>query len=171
MSAECTICRDITALQVATAQSPDNFFKAIFCPACGRRLDDAPETEEQSTSSSTVVTVSVESVLDTIRQYYKSYGYMARFNRTATRKKVVSALKSKDKAKRLRPYEIIVSFRLYLYEEHEKGTDAQFIKQSETFMTNQVYDYRDRPAVQKRVAEMMLSKYGSEWQKTKFAYV
>ena len=64
-----------------------------------------------------------------------------------------------------------MAFRLYLYEENEKGTEAQFIKQSETFMTNQVYDYRDRPAVKKRVAEMMLSKYGSEWQKIKFAYV
>ena len=80
-------------------------------------------------------------------------------------------MKAKDKAKRLCPYEIIVAFRLYLYEENEKGTEAQFVKQSETFMTNQVYDYRDRPAVQKRVAEMMLSKYGSEWQKTKFEYV
>lgn len=166
----CEICAEKDSLNVAVAESPSNVFKAKFCPLCGRKLT-VEGGAEASTSSSTVTTISVESVLDTIRQYYKSYGYMARFNRTATRKKVVSALKSKDKAKRLRPYEIIVSFRLYLYEEHEKGTDAQFVKQSETFMTNQVYDYRDRPAVQKRVAEMMLNKYGSEWKKTKFEYV
>ena len=166
----CEICVEKDSLNVAVAESPSNVFKAKFCPLCGRKLTVEGDTEA-STSSSTVTTISVESVLDTIRQYYKAYGYMARFNRTATRKKILSALKTKDKAKRLYPYEIIVAFRLYLYEENEKGTEAQFIKQSETFMTNQVYDYRDRPAVQKRVAEMMLSKYGSEWQKIKFAYV
>lgn len=166
----CEICAEKDSLNVAVGEFPSNFFKAKFCPLCGRKLTTEGDAEAGA-SSSTVTTVSVESVLDTIRQYYKAYGYMARFNRAATRKKILAALKAKDKAKRLRPYEIIVAFRLYLYEENEKGTEVQFVKQSETFMTNQVYDYRDRPAVQKRVAEMMLSKYGSEWQKIKFAYV
>lgn len=166
----CEICAEKDSLNVVVGESPSNFFKAKFCPLCGRKLTVEGDTEA-SASSSTVTTISVESVLDTIRQYYKAYGYMARFNRTATRKKILAALKAKDKAKRLRPYEIIVAFRLYLYEENEKGTEVQFVKQSETFMTNQVYDYRDRAAVQKRVAEMMLSKYGSEWQKIKFEYI
>ena len=166
----CEICAKKDSLNVAVAESPSSFFKAKFCPLCGRKLTAEGDTEADA-SSNTVTTISVESVLDTIRQYYKAYGYMARFNRTATRKKILAALKAKDKAKRLYPYEIIVAFRLYLYEANEKGTEVQFVKQSETFMTNQVYDYRDRPAVQKRVAEMMLSKYGSEWQKIKFAYV
>lgn len=166
----CEICAEKDSLNVAVAESPSNFFKAKFCPLCGRKLT-TEEAPNEDTSANVTATVSVERILDTIRQYYKAYGYTLRFNRTATRKKILAALKAKDKAKRLRPYEIIVAFRLYLYEENEKGTEVQFVKQSETFMTNQVYDYRDRPAVQKRVAEMMLSKYGPEWQKIKFEYV
>lgn len=166
----CEICAEKDSLNVAVGEFPSNFFKATFCPLCGRKLT-TEEAASEDTSSPATTTISIERILDTIRQYYKTYGYTLRFNRTATRKKILSALKAKDKAKRLRPYEIIVAFRLYLYEENEKGTEVQFVKQSETFMTNQVYDYRDRPAVQKRVAEMMLSKYGSEWQKIKFAYV
>lgn len=166
----CEICAEKDSLNVAVGEFPSNFFKAKFCPLCGRKLT-TEEAPGEDTSSPVTATISIERILDTIRQYYKTYGYTLRFNRTATRKKILSALKAKDKAKRLYPYEIIVAFRLYLYEENEKGTETQFVKQSETFMTNQVYDYRDRLAVQKRVAEMMLSKYGSEWQKIKFAYV
>lgn len=142
------------------------YVRAEYCPRCGRRIssDSEESTREQ-------VEIQVEPILDAVRDAYKAHGYAARFSRTATRKKVLTALKNKDKEKKLYPLQIILAFKLYLYEESEKETEVQYVKQSETFMTNQVYDYASNPRVEKRVDKLMTDKYGKKWRSVKFKYV
>lgn len=110
----------------------------------------------------------IKKIVDTFRELYKQYGYSHRFARTNTTKKIKSILKSPKKDKRLYPMQIYLAYKLYLHENYEEGTKVQFIKNSDTFLTSQVYDYTER--IQKRFEKEMQAKYGEDWKKIKFEY-
>ena len=141
------------------------YVRAEYCPRCGRKISSDGEDGQGDK-----IEIQVEPILDAVRDAYKAHGYSARFNRTATRKKFMTALKSTSKDKKLYPLEIVLSFRLYLWEESQKETDTQFVKMADTFMTNQVYDYASKPSISKRFNSMMEKKYGEKWRSVKFEY-
>ena len=160
----CEICEGTNLLMVIVPPSSE-YVRADYCPRCGRKISSDGEDGQGDQ-----VEIQVEPILDAVRDAYKAHGYSARFNRTATRKKILTALKNKEKGKKLYPLQIILAFKLYLYEESEKETEIQYVKQSETFMTNQVYDYASNPRVAKRVDKLMTDKYGEKWRSVKFKY-
>ncbi len=161
----CEICEGTSLLMVIVPPNSE-YVRAEYCPRCGRKISsDSDESKGEQ------IEIQVEPILDVVKDAYKAHGYATRFSRTATRKKILTALKNKDKAKKLYPLQIILAFKLYLYEESEKETEVQYVKQSETFMTNQVYDYANNPRVAKRVDKLMTDKYGKKWRSVKFKYV
>lgn len=131
-----------------------------YCPLCGAEL----------VGESEAVVIEVDKILDTIQAEFAKYKYARRFNRTATKKKLLTILHSRDKDRKLFPLEIIYAFKMYLWECSDKQTELQFVKMSETFVTNSVYDYARRKKIQERVESDMTAKYGEKWRKTKFVY-
>lgn len=112
--------------------------------------------------------INIESVVDIVRADFCKYNYNRRFDRTATKKKITSALKSTKKDKRLYSYQIIFAFRKYLRECYSRGTDSQFVKLASSFMTNMVYDYAE--IVNEPFESIMVATYGENWRKVKFIY-
>lgn len=131
-----------------------------YCPLCGNEL----------ISESEAVIVEVDKILDSVQAEFAKYKYARRFNRTATKKKFLTILHSKDKDRKLFPIEILYAYKMYLWECSDKEIESQFVKMSETFATNSIYDYARRKKIQERVETDMTAKYGAKWRKTKFVY-
>ena len=120
---------------------------------------------------SQAVKIDINALADTIKDDFGKYGYNRRFDRTATVKKIKTALNSKDKSKRLLPFEIAYAFKCYLLDCHLDGCESTFVKLASSFMTNLVYDYADRPKAKEMLERKMVEKYGQNWRKVKFIYV
>ena len=127
------------------------------------RRDKTEQGENQA------VEIDIKALLDSVKEDFNRYGYGKRFDRTATTKKVKSALTSKDKNKKLYPFEIAYAYKCYLRECFTNGTDSTYVKLASSFMTNMVYDFAER---EKAVFEQkMVEKYGEKWRKVKFVFV
>lgn len=114
------------------------------------------------------ITIYIDDIVDRIKLIYKDKGYKARFNRTATTKKIETILKTKDKAKRLYPIQIIDAYKLYIHMNYENNTEWDKVKGSDTFLTNAVYDFAEKAI--SRLETYMTDKYGADWNKIKFDY-
>lgn len=55
------------------------------------------------------------------------------------------------------------------YAEEKKDSDPQYIAMFSTFMNSHIVDYVEK--TQHEYREVMLEKYGDEWEKVKFSYV
>ena len=129
-------------------------------------LNQTAKTEQ---NESQAFEIEIDKVVDRVKKDFARFVYNKRFDRTATKKKITSALKATNKAKRLYSYQIVFAFRKYLQERYFDETDEQFVKLASSFMTNMVYDYAE--TINDDFEKMMVETYGCDWRKVKFVYV
>lgn len=110
--------------------------------------------------------ISLNEIIESIKNCYKKYGYSSKFHRSSTTKKLNSIFIAKTKTKFLFPLQILLSYELYLNEKYKTNTEIQYIKGSEVFLTDSVYDYSER--IQPLFESKMIEKYGENWEKLKF---
>lgn len=114
------------------------------------------------------VKIGIDEICDTVKGVFAHFGYNRRFDRTETKKRITTALKTADKGRRLYPLQIIYAFKLYLAECYAEDREEQFVRLASTFMSNMVYDYAEqsREVFESKMGE----RYGTDWRKVKFCY-
>jgi hypothetical protein len=116
-----------------------------------------------------VIELSINEINETIRGLYNKCKYNEKFKKTNTYKKLKTILTNSSPIKRLYPLEIILGYSLYLTNSYNNRKDIEFIKQSDLFLNNYVYDERENIAA--LFENMMVQKYGQDWnKKIKFEY-
>lgn len=113
-----------------------------------------------------IVKVELDQLLTKIKHLFKVNQYGSKWHNTSTSKKLLTILTSKTKDKRLNPNQILLAYNQYLGEMRSLDREVNYIKGSEVFLTDAVYDYveKTRPLYEKK----MLESYGENWKKIKF---
>lgn len=134
-------------------------------------INNIPLQVKEETTKTEVVTIPISNLLQTIKKIYDTteLDYNSKFHKTATAKKLKTILNGKVKEKRLYPLQILYAYKLYISEQVEKETENTFIKGSEVFLSESVYDYAEQ--CNDGFQGEMVKKYGDNWQKVKFEYV
>lgn len=127
--------------------------------------------KENKTKENNVINVDVETLLDRIKNVYQQNNATMRFNRTATRRKLLTKSFSVNK---LTPTQIVLAYKYYFYERslsghNSSGEDFKYIKQSDTFLTEKVFDYTEKSS--DLYKQTMNKQYGDDWEKLKFKLV
>lgn len=126
-------------------------------------------TQLTLTQDQLVKTIHITDILEKIRNLYKKFGYSTKFHKHSTYTKLLTLLKNPSKSKRLSPQEVVYSYNAYLTQCSSKEQDVQFVKGSEVFLSNAVYDYAELTRVYYEQA--MEKAYGENWKKVKFNIV
>lgn len=125
--------------------------------------------KENKTKENNVINVDVETLLDRIKEIYKKNGCSIRFNRSGTKKKLLSMYKNRT-IKNLTPTYILLAYNQYFAERKLGGEiETKYIKQSDTFLTEKVFDCAEKCS--EVYKNTMIKYYGEDWSKLKFVVV
>lgn len=105
--------------------------------------------------------ISLSYIYNNIDKMYKKCGYNAKLHKSNTIKKLKTICTNKDKKKRLHPYLVLMSYGIYLAECRNENKETQYVKQSDLFLSNMVYDYAEKV---EDFEEKVVKKYGENWQ-------
>lgn len=125
--------------------------------------------ENKENNKKKVIEVPVETLLDRIKEIYKKNGCSIRFNRSGTKKKLLSMYKNRT-VKNLTPTYILLAYNQYFAERKLGGEiETKYIKQSDTFLTEKVFDCAEKCS--EVYKNTMIKYYGEDWSKLKFVVV
>ena len=130
------------------------------------KLDKDKEKEREKERKENEIEFEMNDVCEKIKKLYKDYGYGEKWHKTSTFKKLYKVFTNGHRTLRLNPNQVVFAYAYYLGEQYARGTEPQYIKGSEIFLTNAVYDYA--VITQESYESKMLEKYGDNWKKVKF---
>ena len=116
-----------------------------------------------------LIELKFDDMANKLASIYNNYNYGSKWHRTVTMKKIVSLVNNSNRKKRLNPNQIIYAYTAYLAEMANLEREVQYIKGSDAFITNYLYDYieRTKPLYEQKMEE----KYGSSWKKLRFRII
>ena len=123
-------------------------------------------TNISCTENENTVIVKLSDILTKIQNLFKLNHYGSKWHNTSTAKKLLTIFTAKTKDKRLNPNQVTLAYNQYLSEMRAMDREVNYIKGSEVFLTDAVYDYVDKtkPLYEKKMLEL----YGEKWSKIKF---
>lgn len=124
----------------------------------GNKEQLLPKPKEEN-----VITINLNAIYGKIKGIYNVFGYNNKAHKTLTLKRLITALK------RLPYITIVNAYEEYITECYMKRTEERYVKGSEVFLTNSVYDYAEK--VKDRSERRMEELYGEKWKEIKFKYV
>lgn len=116
-----------------------------------------------STKKKVLYTISLTEVYTGIKSMYSKCGYSEKLHKKNTIQRLHTICTNKSKAKRLHPLQILMAYGVYLAECSQRNREVQYVKQSDSFLSNMVYDYAEK--VEDEFKSKVVEKYGNEWEK------